>query len=41
MEEAGKFLKNKIIIKSNNTARIQELHTLVGHLICEEIDKLN
>jgi D-sedoheptulose 7-phosphate isomerase len=38
--KAGKFLKNKIIIKSNNTARIQELHTLIGHLICEEIDKI-
>ena len=38
--KAIKYLKNKIIIKSENTARIQELHTLVGHLICEEIDRL-
>ena len=38
--KSKKYLKNKIIIKSKNTARIQELHTLVGHLICEEIDRM-
>mgnify|MGYP006143596955 CR=1 FL=1 len=28
-----------IVIPSSNTARIQELHILVGHIICEIIDK--
>jgi len=28
-----------IVIPSDNTARIQELHILVGHIICEIIDK--
>lgn len=38
--KSKKYLKNKIIVKSKNTARIQELHTLIGHLICEEIDRI-
>lgn len=29
-----------LIIPSNNTARIQEAHILVGHIICEMIDKV-
>ncbi len=29
-----------IIIPSNKTPRIQELHTAIIHIICEEIDKL-
>jgi D-sedoheptulose 7-phosphate isomerase len=28
----------EIIIPSNNTARIQEMHILVGHIICSMID---
>ena len=32
-------LKCDIIkVKSNDTARIQEMHILIGHLICEHID---
>ncbi len=27
-----------IIINSNTTARIQEMHILIGHIICEQID---
>lgn len=29
-----------ITIPMDNTARIQELHILMGHLLCEEIDKI-
>jgi len=29
-----------LIIPSQNTARIQEAHILVGHIICEMIDKV-
>ena len=32
-------IKNIIVPKTNNTARIQELHILIGHIICEIIDK--
>ena len=28
-----------IVVESNNTARIQEVHILIGHIICEIIDK--
>lgn len=28
-----------IIVKSKNTARIQEVHILIGHIICEIIDR--
>jgi len=30
-----------IKILSNNTARIQEAHMLIGHIICSEIDKMS
>ena len=29
-----------LIIPSNTTARIQEIHILVGHIICEYVDNL-
>ena len=28
-----------LIIKSKSTARIQEMHILVGHILCELIEK--
>jgi len=28
-----------IVIPSNDTARIQEMHILIGHIICEQIDQ--
>ena len=31
--------KNYIVIGSDNTARIQEAHILVGHLIIEAVEK--
>tara|TARA_Y100001958_G_C20987710_1_gene376410 strand:+ start:132 stop:689 length:558 start_codon:yes stop_codon:yes gene_type:complete len=37
----GELLKlsdNSIVIKSNNTARIQEMHILIGHILCDLID---
>ena len=35
-----KYTANKIIIKSTDTPRIQEAHTLVGHIICEILERL-
>jgi len=41
----GGMIKNvadvSLIIPSNNTARIQEMHMLCAHLICEIIDQEN
>ena len=38
----GGLLKNKstvdLIIPSNSTARIQEYHLLIGHILCELVD---
>ncbi len=33
------LIKNKIIINSNNTARIQEMHIMIGHVICDLIEE--
>ena len=33
------LIKNKIIINSNNTARIQEMHIMIGHIICDLIEE--
>jgi len=35
-----KYTANNIIIKSNDTPRIQEAHTLIGHTICEIVERL-
>ena len=32
--------KNKLIVKSNNTATIQECHIFLGHFIIEEVEKI-
>ncbi len=37
--ELGKVADLSIIIDSSFTARIQEMHILVGHIICEALDK--
>jgi D-sedoheptulose 7-phosphate isomerase len=34
------IIENVIIIPSSTTARIQELHILIGHIICEIIDSI-
>ncbi|MDF2476426.1 MAG: gmhA [Sphingobacterium sp.] len=40
----GGFMKDicqlNIIVESRNTARIQEMHILIGHILCEYIDYL-
>ena len=36
----SKFTNNIINVDSNNTARIQEIHILIGHLLCEIIEKI-
>ena len=36
---AKKYCKNNIIIDSNSTARIQESHICIGHIICEIIEE--
>jgi D-sedoheptulose 7-phosphate isomerase len=30
----------KILVPASRTDRIQELHIIIGHLICEQIEKL-
>ncbi len=40
-KDGGKFSGNcdlNIVIPSNDTARIQEMHILIGHIICQLID---
>jgi len=37
--EALKIVSNNIIIPSNSTARIQEMHILVGHILCDLIEE--
>ena len=36
--KAEKFCKNNIIIESNNTARIQEAHICIGHILMDIIE---
>jgi len=36
--KASKITKNKIIIPSTSTARIQEFHIFVGHNLCEYLE---
>ena len=33
-----KFSDYSITVPSKNTARIQEIHTIIGHIICEKIE---
>ena len=35
---AKKYCQNNIIVKSNNTARIQESHICIGHILMEIIE---
>jgi len=40
-KDGGKFSTNcdlNIVIPSNDTARIQEMHILIGHIICQAVD---
>ena len=31
--------KLDLVIKSNSTARIQELHIMIGHIVCDLVEK--
>ncbi|MBL6790816.1 MAG: SIS domain-containing protein [Methylophilaceae bacterium] len=37
--EASKLAKQSIIVSSNITARIQEMHILIGHILCDLIEE--
>ena len=37
--QASKLVSNKIVINSDITARIQEMHILVGHILCDLIEE--
>lgn len=36
---ANKLANHSILIPSTSTARIQEMHILIGHIICETVEK--
>ncbi len=36
--EAAKISEHNIIVPSSSTARIQEMHILIGHIICELVE---
>jgi D-sedoheptulose 7-phosphate isomerase len=36
--KAASFVKYSIIIPSNTTARVQEMHILIGHILCDLIE---
>ena len=36
--KAKKICKNNIIVESNNTARIQEAHICIGHVLMDIIE---
>jgi len=37
--EMNKICNINLVISSNDTARIQEMHILIGHIICNLIDQ--
>ena len=37
--KAKKLCNYKIVVESKNTARIQEAHKFIGHIVCELIEK--
>ena len=38
MVKAKKYCDNSLIVKSDNTARIQECHIFIGHFILEKVE---
>jgi len=36
--QARSLSDRSLVVESNNTARIQEVHILIGHLLCEEVE---
>ena len=39
-KQIGKITDLVLTVPANETARIQELHILIGHLMCEIIDQV-
>ena len=37
--KAASFVQQSIIVPSNTTARIQEMHILIGHILCDLIEE--
>ena len=37
--DASKIVKQSVIIPSDSTARIQEMHILIGHILCDLIEE--
>ena len=37
--DAARFVDQSIIVPSNSTARIQEMHILIGHILCDLIEE--
>ena len=37
--KASSLAKQSIIVASNSTARVQEMHILIGHIICDLIEE--
>ena len=37
---AAELVNNKIIVKSESTARVQEIHLLIGHIIVELVERI-
>ena len=37
---AAGLVKNEIIIKSDSTARVQEMHLMFGHIVVELVEKI-
>ena len=38
--KASKLVKERIIVESNSTARIQEIHLMIGHIIVELVENM-
>ena len=37
--KAASLVQQSIIVPSNTTARIQEMHILIGHILCDLIEE--
>ncbi|MBT3778003.1 MAG: phosphoheptose isomerase, partial [Pelagibacteraceae bacterium] len=37
--QAASLVKQPIVVASNSTARIQEMHILIGHILCDLIEE--
>lgn len=37
--KASSLVKQSIVVSSDSTARIQEMHILIGHILCDLIEE--